>query len=76
MEYNPVKLIAMPLNKIFAHTTMPTHLTLFTVLLIAPRAKLIAEPPRDTAWRVLDGPEKEKGDALRSSEELDRISKF
>jgi hypothetical protein len=38
---------------------------LLTALLLAPLAALIAESPSDTAWQVLSGPEKEKGEAVQ-----------
>jgi len=38
---------------------------LVTALLLMSRAMLNAESPSDTAWQVLDGPEKEKGDAVQ-----------
>ena len=39
--------------------------TIFTALLLSTSAKVIAEAPSDTAWQVLGGPEKEKGDAVQ-----------
>jgi hypothetical protein len=44
---------------------MKSTLTLLTVLLLATSATLMAESPSDTAWQVLDGPEKEKGDPVQ-----------
>lgn len=36
-----------------------------SALLLMSSATLIAQSPSDTAWQVLDGPEKEKGDAVQ-----------
>jgi len=38
---------------------------LVTALLLMSKAMLIAESPSETAWQVLDGSEKEKGDAVQ-----------
>jgi hypothetical protein len=38
---------------------------LSALLLLVPSTPLIAESPSDMAWQVLDGPEKEKGEAVQ-----------
>ena len=44
---------------------MKHTLAFLTAVLLVPGGTLIAESPSDTAWQVLGGPEKEKGDAVQ-----------
>lgn len=44
---------------------LKSFLLLSAMLLLAPSTTLIAESPSDTAWQVLSGPEKEKGEAVQ-----------
>jgi hypothetical protein len=44
---------------------MKHTLTLLIAVMLVPSAILVAESPRNIAWQVLGGPEKEKGDAVQ-----------
>ena len=56
-----------PLSQISSkHSASRRHAIPFlAALLLMPSAVLIAASPSDAAWQVLDGPEREKGDAVQ-----------
>ena len=56
-----------PLSKLpFKHSVSRRHtVPLLAVLLLVPSALLSAASPSDAAWQVLDGPERERGDAVQ-----------